>query len=343
MAKGRQKPKKASPRVPAKKAATGGGYGVPLGALCLLLALWLVYNSVTLEPFTWGVFAEEIILALCAVFALRLLGLAKPPDWMPVACIILLCAGIVVYGAAAAAKSGADFTRFLCLAGTAACMLLTARQLDAKPDGTLFCALLFAAALPVLVSQPTKLLEEFMRLLLTAGLFAAVFAVKEKLAWLAFLAAGLIGVSGAAGFYAVFFGAGAAAGMLLSAPKRERGLWVLAAVLTAGLPLAVRLLAADRLPQSAALFAQNALTPGVLAVAIKTHLIRIYAVGLLLLSVRFFVGREDALAVPMLALVGAALFRLLSRSPAADAWMDAPALACLAGVGIAKFARPKGR
>lgn len=342
MAKGRQKPKKASPRASVKKTGSGA-YGVPLGALCLLLALWLIYNTVTLEPFSWGVFAEEIILSLCAVFALRLLGLAKPSDWVPVASIILLCAAIVVYGAAVTAKSGADFTRFLCLAGTAACMLLTARQQDAKPDGTLFCALLFAAALPVLVSQPTTLLEEFMRLLLTAGVLAAVFAVKEKLAWLAFLAAGLIGVSGAAGFYAVFFGAGAAAGLLLSAPKRERGLWVLAAVLMAGLPLAVRLLAADRLPQSASLFIQNTLTPGVLGLAIKTHLIRIYAVGLLLLSVRFFVSREDALAVPVLALVGAALFRLLSRSPAADAWMDAPMLACLAGVGIAKFARPKGR
>jgi hypothetical protein len=342
MAKSRTQPKKATPRVPAKKTGSGG-YGVPLGALCLLLALWLIYNTVTLEPFSWGLFAEEIILALCAVFALRLLGMAKLANWVPVASIILLCAGIVVYGAAAAAKSGADFTRFLCLAGTAACMLLTARQLDAKPDGTLFCALLFAASLPVLVSQQTTLLEEFMRLLLTAGVLAAVFAVKEKLAWLAFLAAGLIGVSGAAGFYAVFFGAGAAAGLLLGAPKRERGIWVLAAVLTAGLPLAVRLLAAERLPQSAALFAQNVLTPGVLALAIKTHMIRIYGMGLLLLAIRFFVGREDALAVPVLALVGAALFRLLSRSPAAEAWMDAPMLACLAGVGIAKFARPKGR
>lgn len=342
MAKSRTQPKKATPRAPAKKTGSGG-YGLPLGALCLLLALWLVYNTVTLEPFSWGLVAEEIILALCAVFALRLLGMAKLANWVPVACIILLCAGIVIYGAAAAAKSGADVTRFLCLAGTVACMLLTARQLDAKPDGTLFCALLFAAALPVLVSQQTTLLDEFMRLLLTAGILAAVFAVKEKLAWLAFLAAGLIGVSGAAGFYAVFFGAGAAAGLLLGAPKRERGLWVLAAVLTAGLPLAVRLLAADRLPQSAALFAQNVLTPGVLALTIKTHMIRIYGMGLLLLSIRFFVGREDALAVPVLALVGAALFRLLSRSPAAEAWMDVPMLACLAGVGIARFARPKGR
>ena len=274
MVKSRTQPKKATPRAPAKKTGSGG-YGMPLGALCLLLALWLVYNTVTLEPFSWGLFAEEIILALCAVFALRLLGMAKLANGVPVASFILLCAGIVVYGAAAAAKSGADFTRFLCLAGTAACMLITARQLDAKPDGTLFCALLFAASLPVLVSQQTTLLDEFMRLLLTAGVLAAVFAVKEKMAWLAFHAAGLIGVSGAAGFYAVFFGAGAAAGLLLGAPKRERGIWVLAAVLTAGLPLAVRLFAAERLPQSAALFAQNVLTPGVLALAIKTHMIRV--------------------------------------------------------------------
>ncbi len=179
MAKGKQKPKKASSRASVKKTGSGG-YGVPLGALCLLLALWLIYNTVTLEPFSWGVFAEEIILSLCAVFALRLLGLANPSDWVPVAMFILLCAAIVVYGAAFTAKSGADFTRFLCLAGTAACMRLTARQLDAKPDGTLFCALLFAAALPVLVSQPTTLLEEFMRLLLTAGVLAAVFAVRKS-------------------------------------------------------------------------------------------------------------------------------------------------------------------
>ena len=65
--------------------------------------------------------------------------------------------------------------------------------------------------------------------------------------------------------------------------------------------------------------------------------------GRLLLAIRFVVGREDALAVPVLALMGASLFRLLSRSPAAEAWMDAPMLACLAGVGIARFARPKGR
>ncbi|HWQ06808.1 MAG TPA: hypothetical protein VN453_06260 [Feifaniaceae bacterium] len=339
----KRKTKKTTSRAATQKAGSTGAYGVSLGVLGVLLALWLIYNTITLTPFSWGIFAEEIILSLCAVFALRLLGMANPADWVPVACLILLPAGIIIYGATAAARSGADFSRFLCLAGTAASMLLTARQLDAKPDGTLFCALLFAAALPVLVSAETMFIEELMRLLLTAGVLAAVFAVKEKLAWLAFLAAGLFGVSGAAGFYAAFFGAGAAVGLMLSAPKKDRSAWVFAAVLMAGLPLAARLFAGERLPQSAALFAENTLTPGVLAAAVNTHFIRIFAVGLLLLAIRFFAGREDAAAVPLLALVGAALFRLLSRASGADAWMDAPTLVCLAGVGIAKFVRPKGR
>ncbi|MEN6338636.1 MAG: hypothetical protein ABFD03_00770, partial [Clostridiaceae bacterium] len=155
MASYKRKTKKATSRAATQKAGSTGAYGVSLGVLGVLLALWLIYNTITLTPFSWGIFAEEIILSLCAVFALRLLGMANPADWVSVACLILLPAGIIIYGATAAARSGADFSRFLCLAGTAACMLLTARQLDAKPDGTLFCALLFAAALPVLVSAET--------------------------------------------------------------------------------------------------------------------------------------------------------------------------------------------
>lgn len=343
MANTKRKTKKPAANKTAPRAAFSARQ-TAAGALGALYALWLVTGSLTLSPFSWGTFAEEIILALCALFALRLLCFAKLPGGLVAACLILLPAGIVLYGAYAAANLNADFARALCLAGTAAFSLMTARLLDDRADGVVLSALLFAAALPALFTADTPLIMELARLLLAAGVLAAAAALREKAVWFAFIAAGLIGTAGAAGYFATFYGAGACAALLISAPKKQRGLWTLAALLLAILPAAVRLITAARLPDGAALLQGNSLEPGVLASAIAPHVVRIYAVGFLLFSIRVSLGRESAAAFPaLLALVGAAAFRLAFPAFSPDVWMDAPLLCVLAAAGTAKTGRAKGR
>jgi hypothetical protein len=312
-----------------------------LGALC---ALWLVYGTLTISPFSWGTLAEELILALCALFALRLLCFARLPNGLIAACLILLPAGIVLYGAYAAANLNADFTRALCLAGTTVFTLMTARLLDERADGVVLTALLFCAALPVLVAADTLLLEELARLLLAAGVLAAVAALREKAVWFAFLTAGLIGTAGAAGFFAALYGAGAGAAFFACAPKKQKSLWTFAALLAALLPVAVQLLTTARFPDGAALLAGNPVASGLIAAVTAPHLIRIYAAGLLLFSVRCALGRESAAALPVLfALIGAAALRLAFPALSPDVWMDVPLLCVLTAAGTAKTGRAKGR
>jgi hypothetical protein len=303
-----------------------------LGALC---ALWLVYGTLTISPFSWGTLAEELILALCALFALRLLCFARLPNGLIAACLILLPAGIVLYSAYAAANLNADFTRALCLAGTAVFTLMTARLLDERADGVVLTALLFCAALPVLVAADTLLLEELARLLLAAGVLAAVAALREKAVWFAFLTAG---------FFAALYGAGAGAAFFACAPKKQKSLWTFAALLAALLPVAVQLLTTARFPDGAALLAGNPVASGLIAEVTAPHLIRIYAAGLLLFSVRCALGRESAAALPVLfALIGAAAFRLAFPALSPDVWMDVPLLCVLTAAGTAKTGRAKGR
>jgi hypothetical protein len=258
MANSRQKTGKTPTRANASRSVGPGRNGTVVGALGILLALWLLYGTVTIHPFLWGTFAEELIAALCVCVALRLLCIANLPKRLIAVCLILLPAGIILYGAYAAVSLNAYFYRYLCLAGTAAFVLLVARLLDGRPDGVVLTALLLLAALPVLSTADTQFTHELMRLFLTAGVFFSVVSIREKTVWMAFCSAVLLGVAGIAGLYAAFVAAGTAAGLLLASPKRQRGVSWLVAALAVGLSLAGFALAKQYLPSSSVLFLANA-------------------------------------------------------------------------------------
>jgi hypothetical protein len=296
----------------------------------------------SVDPFRWGSFAEELIVALCALFALRLLCVIRLPKWIAVACIFLLPAGVVLYGLAGSGTDGVLPARAVCLAAGCAFMLLTVRQLDVKPDGVLLAALLCAACAPVLMSAQTRFLDELARALVMAGVFLAVLAARSKTVSLAYLSAAAFALAGSAGLYAAFAGLGAGVGLLLLAPKRKRGGWTLAAVLMAALPVAGLLTANALLPQEAILFSNLPQQTGAFADLIRTHLLRALALGLLFMALRFFSGREDAAAPAALALAACACARLFPFVNAPDVWMDVLPLAALAGVGVAKTARNTG-
>jgi len=172
-----------------------------------------------------------------------------------------------------------------------------------------------------------------------AGVLMAVLAVRQKAIGLAYLAAVAFTVAGVAGLYAAFVGLGAGVGALLLSPKRTRGGWTLAAVLMAALPVAAWFAARALLPEGNPLLVWNTAVAGEFTAIIRVHLLRALAVGLLLLSVRFFVKREDAAVPVVLALAGCAVARLLPFVSAPDVWMDALLLSVLCGVGVAKTAR----
>lgn len=310
-----------------------------VGVLGVLLGLWLVYGTLSVQPIHWGTLAEELIVALCVVFALRLLCMAKLSNGLVVACLILLPAGIVVYGAYAAASLGANFYRYLCLAGTGLLSLLAARLLDSRPDGVLVAFLLMLASLPGLFSADVFLIEELMRLFLTAGVFFTMVSIREKSPWMALCAAPLFGFAGSAGLYAAFVALGTAVGTLLSAPKKQRGIWVLSAVLAVGLALGVLALAKQYLPQDSVLLLKSAEGAGELAAFLNGPLMRALAVGVILMAARYFVSNQDAATPALLALIGGALVRLIFPGRAPDLAMDTPILAALAGAGIAMTGR----
>lgn len=327
--------RKSSPRKSAQSALAS----VAAGIAGVLLAVWIIYGTVTVDPFRWGVFAEELIVALCALFALRLLCVIRLPKWIPLVCIILLPAAIVLYGMIPLPGDSASWIRVACVAAAAAFALLTAQQLDNKPDGVLLTALLLGISLPVVLSAQTRLLDEMMRALLIAGLFMCVLAVRQKSSWLAYLAAAAFALAGAASLSAAFAGLGAGVGALLLAPKRKRGSWVFAAVLMAALPVAAWFASRALLPQGSLLFLLNEASAGEFVFVVQVHLLRALAVGLFALAIRFFISREDAAIPLVLALLGCAVARLLPFAAAPEVWMDAFPLCVLAGVGVAKAAR----
>ena len=310
-----------------------------VGILGVLLGLWLIYKTLTLQPFRWGTIVEELIIALCVVFALRLLCIAKLPRGLVVASLILLPAGIIVYGAYASAAEGANFYRFLCLAGVGALSLLMVRLLDNQPDGVLIGAILLLVSLPGLFTADTLFIEELMRLFLTAGVFFAMVSIREKSPWMALCAVPLFGLAGTAGLYAAFIAAGTAAGMLLAAPKKQRGIWVLSAALSVVLALGALLLVKQLSLLPSSLTMQNAMQASTSTELFEYHLVRVLAMGVLLFALRFFSANEDTAIPLVLALLGGAMIRLIFSGGAPDVSMDMPLLAALGGAGIAKTAR----
>ncbi len=312
---------------------------ITAGVAGLLLAAWLIYGTVSIDPFLWGIFTEEMIAALCALFALRLLCFLRFPKWITIASVAVLPAVIALYGALSLPEDIAGFLRALCLASAVLFALMAATELDNKPDGVLLSAVFAAVCMPVLLSAQTRLIDEMMRALVMGGIYLSVLALRRKSTGIAALASVPVALAGAAGFYAAFAGLGTGIGLLLLAPKRKRSGWVLAAVLLVALPVAVRLFAGALLPESNMIFAQNTAVAGAFTELVKTHLLRALALGLLLISIRFFIRREDAAIPLVLALAGCAVFRLLFFAIAPDVWMDALPLCVLAGVGVAKTAR----
>ena len=327
--------RKSSPR----KSAQSAMASVAAGVAGILLAVWIIYGTVTVDPFRWGIFAEELIVALCALFALRLLCVIRLPKWLPLGCIILLPAAILLYGLIPMPGDSASWIRVVCVAAAAAFALLTAQQLDNKPDSVLLTALLLGVSLPIVLSAQTRLLDEMMRALLIAGVFMCVLAVRQKSPWMAYLASAAFALAGAASLSAAFAGLGAGVGVLLLAPKRRRGAWVFAAALMTALPVAAWFASRALLAQESLLFLLNEASAGEFVLVVQVHLLRALAVGLFALAIRFFINREDA-AIPLIfALLGCAVARLLPFAAAPEVWMDAFPLCVLAGVGVAKAAR----
>lgn len=313
------------------------------GVTAILLASWIVFGTITISPFRWGLFAEELIVAICALFALRLFCVVKLPAWTTIVSLALLPAVVLTAGLALHQTDGTAMGRTLCLAAGSVLTLLTARRLDAKPDGVLLSALTIVAALPMLFSADTSLLQELARALIAGGLFLAVLAARQRMVLFTFLSAAAFAAAGAAGLFAAFLGAGAGVGLLLNAPKRSRGFWTIAAVLMAALPAAAYFLCARVLPAESPLYAANAVAAGVFAQTVRLHMLRALALGLLLYGVRFFFSREENAFPLVFALAFSAVARLLPFGNAPGIWMDALPLITLAAVGTAKTARPGAR
>ena len=91
--------KTANRKTPFRSGAKANAASVAAGIAGILIAAWLVYGTVTIDPFRWGLFAEELIIALCALLALRFLCALRLPKWLPLACIVLVPAAIALTGA----------------------------------------------------------------------------------------------------------------------------------------------------------------------------------------------------------------------------------------------------
>ena len=319
------------------------------GAVGVVLAAWLVYGTVTIDPFRWGRFGEELIVAVCVLFALRLLCVIRLPNWLSIACVVLIPTGIALYGVFAVKNDSFALARLICLAAGSAFALLSARELDAKPDGTFLTALLIAACLPNLIGANTPFLGELLRAATMAGIYLCVLAVRQKSPQYLYLAALGFGIGGASGLFAAFAGAGAGLAVVLLASKRQRGNLVFPAVLAAALPAAVWLAARVLFPlPESFLLAGSAPAAQAAAISeftktVETHLLRALDLGLLLLAVHLLFRREDA-AVPVLfAVAGGMLLYFFPALNAPDVWIQALPLAVLAGTGTAKTARGTGR
>ncbi|MCE5190112.1 MAG: hypothetical protein LLF75_13155 [Eubacteriales bacterium] len=334
--------KKASTKKSAARASTAS-VSVVAGVAGIVLAAWFIYGTVTIDPFRWGRFVEELIVAVCVLLALRLLCIVRLPDWLSIVCAVLLPAGIALYGLFVAKNDALALGRWICLAVGSAFALLTARELDAKPDGTLLAALLLAACLPGLIASETSFSDELMRALVMAGVFLSVLAVRQTSNSLLYLAALGFALGGAVNLFAAFAGAGAGIGAVLLAPKRKRGAWILPAVLMAALPVAAWLATKLAFPLPESLITLNAYAPSAFAQTLGAHLLRALDLGMLLLSIRWLFHREDAALPVLFAVAGAALFYFIPAVNHPDIWMQALPLSVLAGVGAAKVARGNGR
>lgn len=332
--------------VKTKKTASRGtsvSISIAAGIVAILLAAWLVYGTVTIDPFRWGRFVEELIVAVCALIALRLLCVIRLPSWISIVCVVLLPAAVALYGFVTAADDNAALGRLLCLSAASAFALLSARELDAKPDGTLLSALLIAACLPTLFGSNTTFLTELMRALAMAGIMMAALAVRQKSSMYLYFAALAFALGGAADLYAAFAGAGAGIGAALLAPKKQRGGWALPAALMAALPVAVWLLTRSVLVLPESLDTVGIIaSPAFLRIA-EPHLLRALDLGLLLLGIRWFIHREDAAAPALFSIAGGMLMLCIPSLSATGVWIQALPLCVLAGIGVAKTARGKGR
>ena len=331
--------KSANRKSSSRSGAKANAASFAAGIVGIVIAAWLIYGTASINPFRWGLFVEELIIAVCALLALRLLCVIRLPKWVTLVCIVLVPAGIAFYASLSLPEQSVEVERILCLACAACFALLTAQQMDSQPDGVLVTALLILVCLPVLLAANTRLIDHKKRVLVMAGVFMAVLAVRQKTVAFAFLASIAFTVAGFSGLYAAFAGAGAGVGAVLLSPKRQRGSWTLAAVSMAALPVAAWFAGRVLLVEGNALLIQNARQIGEFALTIRVHLMRALAVGLLLLAVRFFSRREDAAIPVVLALAGCAAARLLPFVAVPDVWMDALPLCALAGVGVAKTAR----
>lgn len=324
-------------------AARGKAISLSAGVIGILAACWLIYGTVTIDPFRWGTFAEELILAFCILFALRLLCVIRLPNWLSIACIAAVSALYVVYGLLFMPGGPASPERTLSLAAAAAFALSTARELDTRPDGTLLAALLAVACMPILFGENGSFLAELMRALVMAGVFMAVLSVRQKSPLFLYFAALGFALGGAVNLYAAFAGAGAGVGAALFSAKKQRGKWALAAVLCGALPLAVWLAATFLFPLSQALYQEGGTSVPEFAAIVETHLLRALDLGLMLLAVRLLIRREDAAVPALFCVAGGLLIGLVPFLDAPDVWMQALPLCVLAGVGTAKAARGKGR
>ncbi len=344
MAKTAKRTAKTGPRRrPARpKPAGAHPYGAVQCALGSALSLWLFYGTLTLSPFRWGVLAEELIVAVCAVCALRLLCVARPSKAAFVAAAVVLPAGIALFGAYAAVTKDAPVAGFLCAAAAALSAVLCARTLSGKPDGAVLCALLLLAAMPGILTESVSLREALMCALLTAGVTAAVSAVRMRSVPAAFAAAALLGLAGAMRTYAAVCAVGAAAGMAFAGARKRRGAWMFAAALTAALPFALYLLAAEYGALETALAASCGLPAAAWTETLRPHVLRTLALGLLPFSLRRLKDVDRAALPALLALLGGAAMRLAFGADAPGLWADVPALTCLSGVGIASIGTRNG-
>ncbi len=313
------------------------------GVVGLLLAAWLVYGTVTIDPFRWGQFVEELIVAICALFALRLLCVIRLPNWLPIACIVVIPAGLASYAFFVAADDPAGLGRLLSLAAGSALALLTARELDQKPDGTLLAALLIAACLPGLIGSGTSFLTELLRALVMAGLYLAVLAVRQKSTQFLYLAAVGFGLGGAASLFSALAGAGAGLGAALLAPKRQQSSWIFPAVLMAALPVAAWLAVRFLFPLPEWFSVSGAPAASEFAAVVQPHLLRALDLGLLLFAIHLLAHRADGAIPALFAVAASMLTGFVPSLNAPDVWMQALPLAVLAGVGTAKVARGGNR
>jgi len=330
--------KKASTKKTASKTSSAS-VSIAAGVVGIVLAAWFVYGTVTIDPFRWGRFVEEIIVAVCALSALRLLCILRLPGWLSIACVAILPAGIAAFAFFSASGNPLAMGRLLCLAAACAFALLTARELDAKPDGTLLAALLIAVCLPSLVGSGTSFLAELLRALTMAGIYLAALAVRQKSTQFLYLAAVGFGLGGAVSLFAAFAGAGVGLGAALLAPKRKQNGWVFPAVLCAALPVAIWLVVRFLFPLPETLSASGSPTTFEFAAVVQPHLLRALDLGLLLLAIHLLTHREDGAVPALFAVAASMLMGILPALHAPDVWMQALPLAVLAGVGTAKTGR----